>query len=348
MLNIPHSRPLFGQPFETAAAKVVHSGILAQGRETKALELIIIQLLRHRHVLAVDSGTSALMLAIRSLTKNKQHARIGIPSYACASLLFAVKAAGAQPVFMDCNQHLCLDKSSALETAKTLDVLVLVHPFGMADPLAAETFPCPVIEDIAQSVGATIDGKAVGTFAAISIGSLYATKPWGGAYGGFISCQSQSHLNAIKQMCDPDQAALNLPYAGHHQLSNLHATMAIQRINIADREQEQRQLLAQKYDNIITTTSATVIRPATFTSGNHFRYIIRCEQKAETVIARFNQLGIDAKRPVRQPLHQTDSEAVLPHTLDAWQHCVSLPMLANMNEAEYRYIQQNMEQCLRS
>ncbi len=348
MLNIPHSRPVFGQAFTQAAAEVMASGFTVQGRQTEQLEQILAETLEQRYVLAVDSGTSALMLAIRHYTQDNPKARIGIPSYACASLLFAVKAAGATPVFMDCDKHLCLERKQAFEIAENLDALILVHPFGMVDPIITKPLPCPVIEDIAQSAGATVQNKQAGIFADISIGSLYATKPWGGAYGGFISSARPEIIAAIKPCCDPDQADITLPYAGHHQLSNLHAAIAIQRIRQASTELKQRKMLAEKYDALLKNYAVDVIKSQPDSSSNHGRYLIRCREEADKVIARFQAMGIAAMRPVQSPLHLADPAAHCPIAQDAWKHCISLPMLSDMSETEFNHMQQGIEQCLPS
>ncbi|WP_038247274.1 DegT/DnrJ/EryC1/StrS family aminotransferase [Ghiorsea bivora] len=345
MPGIPHSRPSFGKPFAQAAQQVIQSGFLAQGDVTTALTQTLQTQLSGQAVLAVDSGTSALMLAIRALSKDKKQARVGIPAYACASLLFAVKNADAKPVFMDCTTNLTLDAEQAHTTAKDLDILVLVHPFGMIEPLVSEPFDCPVIEDIAQSAGAMWQGKAVGTFADVCIGSFYATKPWGGAYGGFISSKDEALIQSITKMTNPDQADLQQDYVGHHQLSNIHAALAQVRLSHAAAEQQQRQTWVNKYDAMLKNYAVT---PITGIQGNHFRYIIRSEHTAENVIQTLQQQGITAMRPVQQPLHHAIRDANCPQADKAWQYCVSLPLLHNMNEQEFLLLSQGLATCFKS
>jgi len=345
MLSIPHARPVFGAAYEHAALAVVQSGFLAQGKQTQALEACIKSQLQRRYVIAVDSGTSALMLSIRALFQH-QPRRIGIPAYACASLLFAVKAAGAEPVCIDCDDGLCYNQTQVHEICHSLDALIVVHPFGMVDPIITADLPCPIIEDIAQSVGASLSGKAVGTWSNISIGSCYATKPWGGAYGGFITTEDEHIASSIQHMINPDQSDLCQPYVGHHQLSDLHATLAIQRIQHAAQEQKQRQQLQLQYQHIIQTTTATAITSHHDSISNAFRYIIRTPQDADVIIAQLNALGIAARQPVQQPLHHHQQEHNCPHADQAWQHCLSLPMLTDMTEAEFNAVKQGLQQCL--
>lgn len=342
---IPHSRPVFDLAFEQASQRIVRSQMLAQGDETTALESDISAALKLPFVLAVDSGSHALMLVLRFLTAGKAQPRVAMSSYACASLLFAVKSIGGIPLFIDCDAHLCMNKSEAFAQAALADVLILVHPFGMVEPLAAADFPCPVIEDIAQSVGASLGGKAVGSFGDMCIGSLYATKPWGGAYGGFIACADDAIRARIRSMTDPDHADISQTYAGHHQLSNIHASLARQRLLIAQDEMHTRQKVTMAFAKLIESTSATWVGSQQGTTGNHFRFIVRCNKSAEQSIAAFRALGIAASKPVTQPLHHAD-KTLCEQTDWQWQHNISLPLLTNFSAQEFERMQQGILSCL--
>lgn len=319
--------------------------MVAQGAKAHALEAVIGEKLRSPFVVAVDSGTSALMLAIRGLIRGKTSAKVAIPSYACASLLFAVKNAGAVPLFIDGNVHLGVDETHAKQMAQQADVLVLVHPFGLVEPLLAASFPCPVIEDIAQSAGASLHGQPVGSFGDVCVGSLYATKPWGGAYGGFVAASDATLVQNIRNMCDPDHADIKQAYAGHHQLSDVHAALALQRLGQADRELEKRQAITRLFADAVADTQATWIATQDGTQSNDFRFIVRCQQDAERVIQAFRKLGIAASKPVAHPLHH--ASAVLCRQTDyIWQHHVSIPMLPDSSAEETDLMIHGIHQCL--
>ncbi len=348
---IPHSRPVFAADVTDVCNHVLTGQILACGKYSQALEQQISQTLGQPHTLAVNAGTSALMLAIRALSQGKTNSRVGIPSYGCAALWFAVKAAGAEPVLMDCNADLTLNAEQARDISTSLDILVLVHPFGMVEPLAQEAFPCPVIEDIAQSVGATLNGRKVGTFADICIGSLYATKPWGGAYGGFIASKHAKWIEQSQTMINPDSPHVEAEYVGHHMLSNVHAALASHRIQYAADEQKQRQAWAMKYDTLFADLAeqgmATPIHSVEHSKGNAFRYLVRCASDVAPIIQALQDLGITATRPVRQPLHRF-ARALCPQAELAWQHTLSLPLLADMNNDEFNLMQQGIRTCFTS
>jgi len=341
-LMIPHSRPIFNQQFSQAVDQLIASGFVAMGHESMLLEQALATRLKHLDAVAVDSGTSALMLVLRALAIHQPMKRIGIPAYACASLLFAVRAAGCEPVYMDCGDDLRLDEKQAWALASSLDAVIVVHPFGMVEPMAKAQWPCPVIEDIAQAAGAMLDGLPVGSFGDVCVASFYATKPWGGAYGGMVLGNTEL-CAAVRSMRDPDQADLNMAYAGHHQLSDVHATLARCRLQQYDGEQLQRMQRMQWLDECLPEYCVSSI--AERSQGNAFRYIIRTDGMAENMIAQLHGCGIAAQRPVGMPLHHKTSQICLG-VERAWRDCVSLPLLVHMSDDEVVKYQQGLKTCL--
>ncbi|MDX8403657.1 MAG: DegT/DnrJ/EryC1/StrS family aminotransferase [Mariprofundaceae bacterium] len=340
---IPHSRPLFGKVFSDALIRIVESGHVAMGGETVLLEQEIAHRIQKGDAVAVDSGTSAITLTLKALLQKEKGNRVGIPSYCCSSVLYAVLAAGYEPVCMDCGDDLRLIPKLALKQAGSFDAVIIVHPFGMVEPMADEAWPCPVIEDIAQSAGAELNGKPVGSFGDVTIASFYATKPWGGVYGGMVSSNDSALCEAIKAMRNPDGAIQLQNYAGHHQLSDLHAAMANVRLKQAVDEQVSHQSQADMMDAWFEGES--VIPVEGIHQGNHYRYIIRTSGDAEGFINRLKQQGVAAAHPVTTPISRLlgiDS----PGAEKAWQDTVSLPMLADISEAELEQLKEAVKTCI--
>jgi len=339
---IPHSRPYTNDRFVHAVSDVVRSAYTAEGEQCRQLEQAVLSRCKQTDAVAVDSGSSALTLAIRALQAQKKVQRVGIPAYACASLWFAVRAAGCTAVVMDCADDLRLDVNQAWDIAPTLDAVILVHPFGMVEPLVTETWSCPVIEDIAQAAGATFQDKPVGSFGDVAIASFYATKPWGGAYGGMV-LGTHDVCDAVRKMSNPDVADLSSPYVGHHQLSNVHAALVLARLQHTAWEMKGRQQLMQWLDmNLPEPLQQSIAKRQ---QGNAFRYVIRKKNAAANTIHALQHVGIAAARPVQVPLHQT-GEAVLKGAAKAWQDCISLPIVSNMTTDEYVTYAQGLKTCL--
>ncbi len=313
------------------------------GDETRRLEERVAGLLGKQSATAVDSGSSAITLALRALSQRQDIKKVGIPAYSCSSILYAVLAAGCEPACMDCGDDLRLIPDLALKQAASLDAVIVVHPFGMVEPLAAEIWPCPVIEDIAQSAGAVLNGEAVGSFGNITIASFYATKPWGGAYGGMVMTDDREIGQAVRSMRDPDGAKMLQSYAGHHQLSDLHAAMAAVRMDMAEREQTCRRARALTMDTWFR--EGEVLPVAGLHQGNFYRYIIRTPGQAEEWVMKLNRQGIGAARPVQQPLNRL-LNVESPGAEAAWQDTVSIPLLADASEAEMDSISKAVHLCM--
>ncbi len=339
---IPHSRPIFDAPFSESVQSVIASGHTASGAQARLLEQTIMQHIGCHDAVAVDAGTSAIMLAIRALSLQTTIKYVGIPAYACASLLFAVRAAGCIPVCMDCNHDLRLDADKAWDIASSLDAVILVHPFGMIEPLVKETWSCPMIEDIAQAAGAIFDGKPVGSFGDITIASFHATKPWGGAYGGMVM-GSQDLCAQVRAMSNPDASDFTQTYVGHHQLSDIHASLALSRLACSKQEASQRKKYMQWLDEYLPQSYVQSI--GNREASNAFRYIIRTNNEADVCIQRLREHGIGASKPVQQPLNLATGE-ICDAAYQTWKDCVSLPLLPTMSLDEYKQYEHGLKACL--
>jgi len=341
-MMIPHSRPVFDAESARAVTAVVQSGHTACGPISQALENRVAALTGRKHAAAVDSGTSALMLSLFALSVDKPVRRVGIPAYACRALLHAVRACNAEPVFMDCAADLRLDPVQADALAPTLDAIIINHPFGLIEPLVAEDWPCPVIEDIAQAAGGRLAERPLGGFGDISIASFYATKPWGGAYGGMVLSNQASFTERVCSMRNADVADVSMPYAGNHQMSDVHAALATSRLDCADAEADRRHSLALMYDDCLKGKSVERVHPDEF--ANQYRYIVRVED-AGRVIDAFRGHGVAASHPVGQPLSRLLGQ-ICPGAELAQQQCVSLPILADMSDEEEGLMRKAMAVCL--
>ncbi len=339
---IPHSRPVFGTAFADVARRVVDSGQLTSGPECLALEAEATRHVGIKYAVAVDSGSSALLLALYALKVERNIRRVGVPAYTCRAILYAVRGTGAEPVCMDCNDDLRLHTAYAKGTADRLDAVILVHPFGMIEPMVEEAWPCPIIEDIAQSAGGRIGHRSLGSFGDISITSLYATKPWGGAYGGVVLSQEAVICKRVRQMRCADTADVSLPYAGNHQLSDIHAALARVRMSQTSTERDKRIRLANIYDAWFPGRKAEpVVRED---ACNHYRYIVRVDDASRT-IGMLHSRGVAAARPVDTPISRLVGQHC-PGAEKAWKQCVSLPLLTDMSGNELDRMEQAVIACM--
>ncbi|HSZ19548.1 MAG TPA: DegT/DnrJ/EryC1/StrS family aminotransferase [Candidatus Acidoferrum sp.] len=181
--------------FETIASEIraaIEAVLTAQqfvlGPQGDALEREIAEACGARHGVGVASGTEALELGLHACGV-KAGDEVIVPAFTFIATGSAVSALGARPVFADIEPatfNLDPDQLEALITPRTR-AFVVVHLFGLAadmDPILAiaEKHGISVIEDNAQSFGATYKGRKTGSMGRLGCLSFYPSKNLG-AYG---------------------------------------------------------------------------------------------------------------------------------------------------------------------
>src|SRR6266850_5222119 len=173
---------------QSALMEVCDSAHFAQGPPTQAFEQEFAAYCGLRHCVSLNSGTSALHLALRCLDIGPGDEVITSPFTFIASA-WAINYVGAKPVFVDIDPARRTLDPAKLEAAVTprTKAIIPVHVFGTpadmdAVNIIAGKHKLSVVEDAAQAHGARYKGRRVGQFSAMSCFSFYPTKNLG-AYG---------------------------------------------------------------------------------------------------------------------------------------------------------------------
>lgn len=173
--------------YEDAALRALNSGWYILGPELEAFEKEFAQHMGVKHCIGVNSGTDALILAVRALGIGKGDEVI-VPASTYIASVISIIENEAVPVFVDSDEFLLMD-TSQLEshiTSKTKAILP-VHLYGQvcnmdAVTAVAKKYDLAVIEDCAQCHDAEFNGAKGGTQGTIGCFSFYPTKPLG-AFG---------------------------------------------------------------------------------------------------------------------------------------------------------------------
>ncbi|GAB2781195.1 DegT/DnrJ/EryC1/StrS family aminotransferase [Streptomyces daliensis] len=190
---IPPASPVIGDEEIEAAVRVLRDGRVVQGPEVAAFEEEFAEVTGGRECVAVNSGTSALHLALLALGIGPGD-EVVVPSFSFAATANAVRLAGAEPVFAEIDPDtFCLDPEAAASaigprTAALLPVHLYGHPAAM-DALVplAERHGLAIVEDACQAHGAALHDKPVGSFGAAACFSFYPTKNMHSLEGGMIA-----------------------------------------------------------------------------------------------------------------------------------------------------------------
>ncbi len=173
--------------YEEAVSRVLQSGWYILGNELKAFEEAFAKYLGIEYCVGLNSGTDALILALRALDIGEGDEVI-VPAGAYIASVIGITENKAIPVFVDSDDFYLID-ATAIEsriTEKTKAILP-VHMYGQSCDMEkimqiARKHNLYVIEDCAQSHGACVGNKKTGTFGDIGCFSFYPTKPLG-AFG---------------------------------------------------------------------------------------------------------------------------------------------------------------------
>ena len=194
---IPHNKPFFGEEEIRIAKRVISSGFVSQGSEVSGFESDLCNFfnLPQGHAVVVSSGSSALYLALWSL--NGRSKRVGVPVYSCASLRNATGLIGAKNVFLDCDKD---SPNLNIENINQKDIEILMAPSMFGIPIELPNIrDYKIIEDLAQSMGAEVDGKRIGLRGEIGICSFYATKMiTSGGQGGAVISRNKKLIDNIR------------------------------------------------------------------------------------------------------------------------------------------------------
>jgi len=182
--------------FTEAFLRVFRSGQFIMGPEVTELETALAEMTGSKHCLGVSSGTDAILLALMALEIGPGD-EVLVPTYTFFATAGCVSRSGATPVFVDaCPVCFNIDANDARSkvTSRT-KAIIPVHLFGQSADMdaimsLAREHRLMVIEDGAQSIGASFRGKPCGSIGDIGTYSFFPSKNLGGfGDSGALVCQ---------------------------------------------------------------------------------------------------------------------------------------------------------------
>jgi len=174
------------QPIREAVLRVLESGRVSEGRETRAFESSFAKFVGTKHAVAVNSGTSALIAGFLALSesKAKKPIRALTSPLTYIATANAIALTGMEPVFADVDpETLCLDQDAVEEAVEndracSIKFLVPVHLMGYVCDMnrmnaLASKHDLVVFEDSSHAHGSLYDGKRAGSMSDASSFSFY-------------------------------------------------------------------------------------------------------------------------------------------------------------------------------
>ena len=196
-----------GTDLETAVLDVLRSGQYIGGPQIQQFQEAFAASVGTRHAIGCNSGTDALILALRALGIGPGDEVITC-SFSFFATAEAISAVGATPVFVDVDPATYLIDLDQIEAAITpaTKALMPVHLFGRPVDMTrlmaiATSHGLKVVEDCAQTTGARWNGQAVGSFGDAGCFSFFPTKNLGAAGdGGAITTNDDGLAQSMREL----------------------------------------------------------------------------------------------------------------------------------------------------
>jgi dTDP-4-amino-4,6-dideoxygalactose transaminase len=262
-IDLAAQRAQLGDGVERAISRILAHGQFILGPEVDELERRLATFCGASHCITCANGTDALLLALLAEGIGRGDA-VFVPAFTFVATVEVAVLAGATPVFVDVGDMFNMDveslkmaigmaKMRGLKPACVIAVDLYGQPadYGAIGAVAAE-HGMVVIADAAQSFGASLDGRKVGTLADYTATSFYPSKPLGGyGDGGAVFTDDDAKAARLRALRNhgkgPDMA--EIAYLGlNSRLDSIQAAILLEKLRLFPDEIPARQERAERYN----------------------------------------------------------------------------------------------------
>ncbi|WP_431110098.1 DegT/DnrJ/EryC1/StrS family aminotransferase [Variovorax paradoxus] len=346
-----------------ACAAVLRSGAYVLGPQVRTLEARLSELLLQRQVVAVSSGSDALLLALKSLGIGSAaggHAEdeVLLPSYTFVACAEAVIAAGARPVFVDSAPDDFLVPLAHFRDARTprTRAILAVGLFGDPTGLPELVKYCrdeqlQLIEDVAQCLGANARGadglsQPAGTWGDAAAMSFYPTKTLGAAGdAGALAFKHPHHAEKARLLRNHGyQDGLHTCLGQNSRMDELQACLLQVALDDFPRAIARRRAIAAHYLEAWAGCAMQLPRDAAGHAWNYFVVVLHDTHERNALAVQLATKGIATRVYYEQPLHLHEAlqrwrgESPLPHSERQARCALALPLYPMLGDDEIEYI----------
>ena len=333
--------------------RVLHHGQYILGPEVKALEDTLQDYTGAKHCITVASGTEALLISLMALGIEPGDEVITTP-FTFVATAEVIVLLGARPVFVDIEPDTGNIDASKIEeniTARTkaiMPVSLYGQPADMDEinAIAARHGNIPVIEDAAQSFGATYKGRKSGNLSTIGCTSFFPSKPLGGyGDGGAIFTNDDRIAKACKEIRvhGQSQRYVHTRIGVGGRMDTLQCAIVLAKLERFDWEVEQRQLIAQRYNDSLAAGEMGLVSLRPDRTSVYAQYTILTHDRA-ALQQRLTEAGIPTAVHYPMPLNEQPAYKHLccpdctPIAQQIAKQVISLPMSPDLSEAHQQHI----------
>jgi len=359
---IPIARPSIGEEEINEIRKVFTSGWLGMGSVVFDFENALKGYLGVECVIAVNTGTSALHIALDALNLSEGDEVI-VPSLTFAASIQAIIACRLKPVFCEIDENtLNVDIGDVKKriTSKTKAIMP-VHYGGLACDMDAlmdisRSKNIRIVEDAAHAFGSSYKGKLIGAIGDITCFSFDPIKNITCGEGGAVVVREDSLAQEImrKRILGIDKDTWHryrnerswfyevvTPGMRYH-MSNINAAIGLVQLKKLDKALAKKRQTVKIYDREFKDLSGISLLYRDYTQTAPFNYIVRVKNNRRDLLLEYlNNNGVGAGVHYIpnhiQPLFK-DYKTALPVTDKIWKEILSLPLYSDMAEQDIKTV----------
>ena len=361
MSRVPLSKISMGDAEIRAVADVIESGWVSSGDLTREFEKQFAAYVGTRYALAVSSGFSALFAVLKCAGITGD---VILPSFTFGASANAVALAGGNPVFTDVDpqtRNVTAETIEACLTPSTQAVMV-VHFGGLPcdmDPIIelADRHGLLLVEDSAQTLGATYRGRQAGSFG-VGCFSFFATKNISTGEGGMITTDDAHLYDRLRLFVahgiskereaswqrEVSSAGMNL------RMSQIAAALGRVQLGKLEDLNNRRKKVADEYTKRLGSLEGVAL-PFVPSGRSHVyqMYTVLVDSSIRnSLVEELKRSGVEASVHFDPPVHrhacyQENSSYPLPHTERLAAEIVTLPMYPDMTVSDVEYVTDRFE-----
>lgn len=331
--------------------KVLNSKSLILGPEVRNLEKRIPKYLGSKFGVGVNSCTDALLISILSLGIKKNDEIITTSNTAIPTVS-AIVSSGANPVFVDIKESDYLIDENKIEQkiSKKTKAIVVVHLYGQSPDMdkilkISRRHNLKIIEDCAQSFGATYKGKKLGSLGDISAISFYPTKILGTfGDGGMIVTKNKNLFKKSKMIrfYGVENEYKSIIHGLNSRLDEIQAAILNFKLKKIDKKISLRRKIAEFYNKNIINNKIILPLENMHNSHVYYNYVIRVNNRNK-LIKYLNQNRISTKIIYPYPIHKMKpyskyNNSKLKFTENLSKKILSLPIYPELTQNEQKRI----------
>jgi len=360
---IPVQRPCLGNAELAAVSGVFDSGCLGAGPLSERFEQRLREYLGAEQVLCVNSGTSALHLALSAIHTDARRDEVIVPSLTFVATIQAIESAGLKPVFCEVqSDDLLIDVDDVFRRVTDRTCAILPVHFGgeVCDMTALLSFAgsrgLRVVEDAAHAFGSAHHGQRVGSFGDVTCFSFDPIKNITCGEGGAVASNDAAvadHVRlarnlgidrgaAMRQPADSPWSHVVTARGWRCHLPDFSAAIGLSQLEKLETFRARKRQIVEHYDQAFAALPGVAILRRRLQETFPFFYVLRVlDGRRDALRACLRQQGIGSGvhyvpnhlQPVYAPYR-----TALPVTERLFDQIVTLPMFFAMTDSQVEQV----------